>query len=139
MWSDVTGGIASAVAQGASAAVVEGIEAALPGDTLKTEFQAMASDGINGNGGAFVAFGSGAAMGSAIKAIRLSYTSGQPLTFRKAADATAAASAPDLFVVNQGEDSFEIPLKLEATDKLWVRSLSSQGVTSGFLTANLLG
>lgn len=119
--------------------VTKGMEAFQGDEVIQAEFHDMSSVTINGNAGAWVALGSGGALPAAGRRIRLAYTSGQPFSIRKAANAGDAASASDLFVVNQGEDSFDVPVKLEAGDLLWVRSLSSTPIESGYITANIMG
>ena len=105
-------------------------------DVLKAEFHNMTSVNINGSAGAFVAVGSGAAIGFSIQKIQLSYTSGEPLEFGIGASAGAAVRK---FIVNQGDGPVALDLVLATTDKLWVKSLSATSVTSGYLTLNLMG
>lgn len=138
MWSEVAGPITGNVSEGLGSGIVDGLNEVLATNVVGTRFHSMASANINANAGVFVELETAGTL-SASKRIRISYTSGQPLQFRKGADATAAAAADDLFVVNQGEDSFDIPVQFSAGERIWVRSLSSTSVTSGYITANFLG
>lgn len=108
-------------------------------DVVHTEVHDCSSVNIQGSAGAFVALGTGAAMPQEIRSLRLSASFGNPFTIRVAADASGAASAANRIVVNRGEDTFEITIKLASGEKLWVRSLTSTAVTSGFLTVNFVG
>lgn len=109
-------------------------------DVVKAETHDMSSVAINGSGGAFVAFGSGAALSAAVKALQITYTAGEPIAFRVAADAAAAAAlSNDLFVINQGDGPVMVKVKIAAGGKIWVRSKSTNSISSGYITANLQG
>lgn len=115
------------------------LEAFYGKDVVHTEVHDCSLVNIQGSAGVFVAIGSGAAMPQEIRSLRLSASFGTPFTIRVAADATAAASASNKIVVNRGEDTFEVTIKLNSGDKLWVRSLTTTAATSGFLTLNFMG
>lgn len=105
-------------------------------DVKKAEIHDISATNINASGGAFVALGSGAALGSIIQKLQLSYTAGEPLEFGVGASAGAATRK---WVANQGEGPMLLDILLAAADKVWVRSLSLNAVSSGYITTNFLG
>jgi hypothetical protein len=133
MWSEVQGGVVQALTDAITAS-----------ETLRTvvstKFHDISSVNINANSGAFVEVRAVGALPSDVTRINMSYTAAQPLQFRAAADAAAAAAlSSDLFVANQGDTIQDMSLQISAGAKLWVRSLSATAVTSGYITMNLLG
>ena len=109
---------------------------AAPYTVLETRLQDMAAVGINGSAGAWVELGGAAVLANAIAKIQLSYTAGQPLEIGTGA---TAGSVTRRFIINQGEGPLNLDLQLTAGSQLWVRSLSTTGVTSGYITLNLIG
>lgn len=107
-------------------------------NNLETRYHDAAAVNINDNTGAFVAVGSGAAISNTIYEININCTLGEPLDFRLGADATAAAANPSKWIMNRGA-AVTLKIKLVAGDKLWVRSLTTSGVTGGEITLNLMG
>lgn len=108
-------------------------------DIVVAEFHDMTANNINGSGGAFVAFGSGAPLSADVSRLEATYTAGEPLCFRVAASAGAAASAPNRFIFNQGDGPVILKVALKLGELLWVRSLSTSAVTGGYIAANLSG
>jgi hypothetical protein len=107
-------------------------------NVVGTDHHDASSTNINGSAGAFVAFGGGAALAKADQ-IHISSNLGEPMDFRIAASAVAAAAlAGPSFILNAGQDA-RLELAIAASDKLWVRSLTTTGVTSSHLAANYLG
>lgn len=117
----------------------DALDAFFGDDIVHTEFHDLSSTNMNGSAGAFVALGTGVAMPSNVKSVRLSSSTGTPFTVRVAASAGAAASASNKIVVNRGEDTLTVNVKLTAGDKLWIRSLVTTGATSGIITVNFMG
>ena len=105
-------------------------------DVLETRFHQGSVVNINGSAGAWVAFGGGAALASAIKEIHITSTMGEPLEFGIGASAGAAARK---LIVNRGEGPLVLKIDLDSGEELWVRSLTTTGVTSGEIVVNLLG
>lgn len=134
MWSEVNGGIIGAIVAGLAASP------ALVSNVVGTKYHDMSSVGINNNAGAFVEVRATGALASAVRQVELSYTAGEPLAFRAAADATAAgAQSSDLFVINQGDGLQSLNVQIAAGLKLFVRSLSATAVATGYITINFLG
>lgn len=104
-----------------------------------TRYHDCASVGINGNAGAFVALGSGAALAQDISKIQLTSTIGEPLTIRVGVDAAAAAAASDLIVLNRGDGPVNLDVTIPSGSLLWIRSLTTVAIADGLLTANLMG
>lgn len=96
------------------------------------------STGINNNSGAFVQF-SGATLTSDVKKIEYSNTSGYPLDVRLGADASSAALASTLFIMNRGEGPISLDCEIPTGSKLWVRSKTTDAITDGIITINLMG
>lgn len=123
-----------------SSDITVGVEAALRDvfstDVKTTEFHNITSANINGSAGAFVALGSGAALGYTIKSLQISYTAGEPLQFGVGASAGAAVKK---WIINQGDGPVNLIISLSATDKLWVKSLSTTAVSAGYITVNFMG
>lgn len=109
--------------------------------TLETRIHDCSAAGINNNAGAFVQIGAPtpADIANTISKVQISSNVGEPLCFRIGADATAAASAENKFIVNQGEGPTTVDVSLASGDKLWVRSLTSTAISSGYITLNLIG
>lgn len=108
----------------------------------ETRFHDASAAGINAAAGAFVEVGgaTAAAFTNTILSVQISYTAGEPLAFRIAASAVAAAAlATDNFIVNQGEGPTVLSVALVATDRLWVRSKSATAVAAGYITMNFMG
>lgn len=107
---------------------------------LQAELHSMAATTINGSGGAFVALGSGVGMAGAITRIQLSYTASEPLAFRVATSAAnAAAASNDDWVLNQGDGPVLIYKAIISGGKIWVRSKSTNSISTGYVSANLMG
>lgn len=108
----------------------------------ETRFHDCASVNINDNAGAFVEVGTGgyaAAIGAnAILRVHVAAAFGEPITFRVAANAGAAAAAADAFILNRGGTA-EFDVLISPGDRLWVRSLTAVSITDGILTLNLAG
>lgn len=104
-----------------------------------TKYHDTASTNINDNAGLFVEVATVGAIGSAVTRLHITTTIGEPLDFRKGANAAAAAANPRLFVVNRGEGPLTLEVTLAATDQIWVRSLTTTNVTSGEIVMNLMG
>lgn len=105
-------------------------------DVLETRFHQGSVTNINGSAGAFVALGGGAALSNDIKQIHITTTMGEPLEIGVGASAGAAQRK---FIVNRGEGPLVLKINLDSGDELWVRSLTTSGVTSGEIVLNLLG
>jgi len=105
-------------------------------DVLETRFHQGSVTNINGSAGAWIALGGGAALSNAIKKLHITITMGEPLEFGIGASAGAAARK---FIVNRGEGPLVLQIDLDSGSELWVRSLTSSGVTSGEIVLNLLG
>lgn len=103
---------------------------------LETRFHQGSVTNINGSAGAWVAFGGGAALANDTKKILLTSTMGEPLEFGVGASAGAAQR---VFVINRGDGPISLELVLDSGDEIWVRSLTTSGVTSGELTMSILG
>ncbi len=106
------------------------------GDIKENRFHYAASQNINGSAGAWVALGSGAAIASTIKQIQYSSTLGLPVEIGVGANAGASVQK---FVINQGGGPVVITDAQNVGDKLWIRSLSTSAITSGYLTVSLVG
>lgn len=105
-------------------------------DILETRFHQGSVTNINGSAGAWVALGGGAALANDIKQIHMTTTMGEPLEIGVGASAGAAQRK---FIVNRGEGPLVLKINLDSGDELWVRSLTTNGVTSGEIVVNLLG
>lgn len=106
----------------------------------QTQMHSIASANINASSGAFVAFGDGTSTPANISQLQLSYTASEPLAFRIAATALLAASASkDDWVLNQGDGPVNIYKAIPSGSFIWVRSKSSNSVTSGYISANMMG
>lgn len=105
----------------------------------ETRWHDASSTNINATSGAYVEIGTSPA-GVAVTADRtqiwVANTTGQPLSIRKAADASAAASADDLLLPAAGEGQI-YGVSVLSGSKLWVRSKTSTAVTSGYLILHL--
>lgn len=141
MRSRVTGPFSATV--NFSGGAVNSIESGPAGSVLtvqQTEFHSAVSTTINNSSGAFVAFGDGLALVAAISKMQLTSTMSEPLAFRVAASAAAAAGlSADTFVLNQGDGPVLINVSIALAAKIWVRSKSGNAVSAGYLTANLMG
>lgn len=134
MWSEVQGSIINAVAAGFAAS------SSSTSNVVGTKYHDMSATSINASGGAFVEVRAAGVLAAAVKKINMAYTAGEPLAFRAAADPTSAAAlSSDLFVINQGEDEQSLNVQIAAGLKLFVRSLSANAVSTGYITMNLLG
>lgn len=112
------------------------------GSIREARFHDTSVTNINGSAGAFIQVGTGAyaalAVSNVIANIKVNAAFGEPLVFRLGANAGAAAAAADLFLLNMGAAA-DFPAILAPGDRLWVRSLSANAVTSGYLILNLVG
>jgi hypothetical protein len=117
-------------------AVTAALQAQLADAVVVAEFHDAASVGINGSAGAWVALGSGAALGAAVKKIQMTQTVGEPLEFGTGANAGAATRK---WVSNRGEGPQVFEVDIASGTKLWVRSLTTSAVAAGEITLNCLG
>lgn len=106
---------------------------------LKQDIHDASASSINGSGGAYKAFGSAITIPAGTKYVQISSTCGEPIEVAFGADATAAAtSAKKAYLVEGGA-----PGKLEfipATEnKAFIRSLSTNAISSGYVTLIFLG
>ncbi len=102
-------------------------------------FHDSAAVQINANSGAFVEVETAAAIASTVSKIHVTTTLGEPLAFRVAANAGAAAASTNGFNVNRGEGPLVLDFSMVAGDRLWVRSLTATAVTSGEVVLNFVG
>lgn len=108
---------------------------------LATKFHDCAVTAIQNSAGAFVQVGTRggdtAGMPDEIFEVSVNAAFGQPLDFRLGADATAAAAAEPLFILNKGA-ALTLSVRISVGEKIWVRSLDTAS-SSGFLILNLVG
>lgn len=117
---------------------VSGVGAA-SGRVLETRFHDTSSTTINASGGTWVQIGGATALANTITKMKVSCTFGEPIGIRKAATAGAAAAlADDNALLNQGQ-SADFEVSFASGDKLWALSKSSNSISSGYLTLNLVG
>lgn len=106
-------------------------------DTVReTRFHYAASQNINGSAGAWVALGSGAAVTVSVKQVQYSSTLGEPVEI---GSGSGAASVTQRFIINQGGGPELMNQLFSSGTLLWVRSLSTSAISSGYLTVNLVG
>jgi hypothetical protein len=103
------------------------------------DFHDASSANINAVGGAYVALGAGVTIPAGTKYVQISSTCGEPLDIAFAANlAGAAASVKKVNIVQGGA-----PGKLEfipSTDnKAFIRSLSANAITDGYVAINFIG
>jgi len=105
----------------------------------ESRFHDTAVDNINDNAGAYVEVETAAALIANTTKIQITNTLGEPLSFKKAANAGAAAASTDGFNTNRGEGPLTLDYIMSIGDRLWVRSLTSTPVTSGEIVINFMG
>lgn len=105
----------------------------------ESRFHDTAVDNINDNAGAYVEVETAAALIADTTKIHITNTLGEPLSFKKAANAGAAAASTDGFNTNRGEGPLTLDYIMSIGDRLWVRSLTSTPVTSGEIVINFMG
>lgn len=105
-------------------------------NVLETRLQSMAAVAINGSSGAWVELGGALVLANVISRIQITLTAGQPLEIGIGANSAAVTRR---FIINQGEGPLTLDCAFAAGAQLWVRSLSSTGVTTGYITLNLMG
>lgn len=122
------------------AAVTAALQAVLPTDLVAQDIHDASAATINGSGGAFVAFGAGITIPAGAKGIQISSNLGEPVQVSLAANSGAAsASAQKVYLVPGGSPGAIIPFILGAGNKLFIRSLSANTITSSYITANIVG
>ena len=105
-------------------------------DLYFTLNSAAITDTINNNAGAWVEFGGAVALASNILELAISFNVGEPLEIGVGPNAGAVTRVA---VSNQGEGPTKLGCTLLSGQFVWIRSLSTTAVTSGYLTMNLLG
>lgn len=105
----------------------------------ESRFHDTAVVNINDNAGAYVEVETAAALIANTTKIHITNTLGEPLSFKKAANAGAAAASTDGFNTNRGEGPLTLDYIMSTGDRLWVRSLTSTPVTSGEIVINFMG
>lgn len=109
------------------------------GAVKETRFHDCSSTNIAAAGGTWVQIGGATALANTITKMKVSCTFGEPIGIRKAATAGAAAAlSDDNALLNQGQ-STDFEVSFASGDKLWALSKSSNAITSGYLTLNLIG
>lgn len=118
-----------------------------PTTVVQVAYHDCAIVGINDNAGAFVAVGINTntqapapfVFAQNTLTLQITVTEGEALQFRIGANAGAAAANPDKFIVNRGDGPVDLVCSFAATDRLWVRSLTTTAITDGLLTINFMG
>jgi hypothetical protein len=106
---------------------------------LGQDFHDAADTNVNDTGGAYVALGGGVTIPAGTDFVQVSSTMGEPIEISFAADlASAGASTKKIYLVPGGA-----PGKLEfipgSDNKAFIRSLSANSITEGYVTLNFLG
>lgn len=97
-----------------------------------------ATTNINGSAGAWVAFGGGTALANTITSLQISGNIDQPFQIGTGANAGAVTSR--VYVNAGGEPNLGVDSTIFIAGQfLWIRSLTTTGVTGGIITMNLLG
>lgn len=122
-------------------AVEDALMAVNPDDIIATRHHDTSITNINGSAGVVVEIRTdnataGAALPAAVKGIHVSCTFGEPIEILSGPNSGAAVRR---LIANLGEGPLIVPLKITSGQSIFVRSLSTTGVTSGVLTVNLLG
>lgn len=106
---------------------------------LAHDFHDASATQVNDSGGAYVAFGAGITIPAGVQLVQISSTMGEPVEISFAANLGAAgASTKKVYLVPGGA-----PGKLEfipETENLaFIRSLSANDITEGYVTMNFVG
>lgn len=110
-------------------------------DIIATRHHDCSVTNINGSAGALVELRqdnatAGTSLPAAVKKIHISCTFGEPIEILSGAN---SGSATRKAVLNLGEGPLVLECKMTSGHSVFVRSLSTNSITSGVLTVNFLG
>lgn len=135
-WPPNSGGATPSQIQ---AAITAALDAKFSSNILSQDIHDATAAPINDSGGAFIAFGAAVTIPVATKEVQISSNLGEPVEVSFAANVGgAAASALKVYLV-QGGAPGRVPFIPGSSNKAFIRSLSGNSITDGYITMNFYG